>query len=103
MVFKTGAGSGKRTYEQGRDHHLRHRYGITHEQWMELLNRQNGKCAICETNLEDVKRFCVDHDHETNEVRGLVCDYCNLGMSHIDKPGWLEKALQYKKEGGYHR
>lgn len=45
----------------------------------ELYAAQNGKCAICNTTFVD-KTPCVDHNHTTGEVRGLLCTTCNAGL-----------------------
>ena len=78
---------------------LRHKFGITYEEYIEILNQQKNKCAICETQQVDVKkRFAVDHDHTTKHIRGLLCSDCNilLGMSK-DNVEILLNALLYLK------
>lgn len=60
--------------------------GLTYD---ELLARQNGVCAICGSSHPRRKqstRFCVDHDHETGQVRGLLCGPCNtmIGLARED-------------------
>lgn len=61
------------------------RYGITVEQFNAMLVIQKGRCAIC-GKFNGSKRLCVDHNHETGKVRGLLCDPCNkvLGFAHDD-------------------
>lgn len=51
-------------------------YGLTPEQYDALLRRQDGKCAICRARPKS-KRLAVDHNHDTGEVRGLLCSRCN--------------------------
>lgn len=51
-------------------------YGITADDYEELLKRQGGKCAICRARPRS-KRLAVDHNHTTGEVRGLLCSRCN--------------------------
>lgn len=51
-------------------------YGLTAEQYDDLLKLQGGKCAICRRRPK-TKRLAVDHSHKTNEVRGLLCSRCN--------------------------
>lgn len=79
------------------------KYGLTSEQLNELENKQDHKCAICKkTNMKEGvrKRLCVDHDHQTGRVRGLLCDSCNRGIGLLkDDPDLLEVALQYLREG----
>lgn len=48
-------------------------YGITKEQYLVMLTKQNGCCAICGKG----KPLVVDHDHKTKAVRGLLCKQCN--------------------------
>lgn len=68
-----------------RDGWYKRTYGITLEQYNELLTKQSGVCAICgnkETALKKgkIKSLGVDHDHTTGKVRGLLCDACNRGL-----------------------
>lgn len=58
---------------------------------------QMGRCAICGIDaISYTKRFSVDHDHETNEIRGLLCQGCNtiLGMAG-DQVEILQNAIGY--------
>lgn len=58
-----------------------------------MLEEQGGLCAICGNPLEVP---CVDHDHETNQVRGLLCNPCNRGLGLFkDKPETLRSAAAY--------
>jgi hypothetical protein len=53
-------------------------YGLTPEQYEVFVVVQGGACAICGTaHLEDL---CIDHDHESGTVRGLLCQNCNKGL-----------------------
>jgi hypothetical protein len=56
------------------------KYGITIEQYEEILKKQSGLCAICNRK----KRLCIDHCHKTGKVRGLLCFNCNalLGQAN---------------------
>ena len=68
---------------------LQRLYGITETQFQDLMNRQKGTCAICSKDFSELKkRACVDHNHNTNLVRGLLCPTCNL----------LIEALQESKK-----
>jgi predicted nucleic acid-binding Zn-ribbon protein len=76
-------------------------YGITLEQYEEILTIQGGKCAICgrsEPGKSESKQafFCVDHCHETGKVRGVICRRCNIGIGHLmDSVDLLSKAIFY--------
>lgn len=62
------------------------RYGIkiTHEEYMKKFDNQNGSCAICKIKQEDLKMaLAVDHNHETGQIRGLLCSSCNLAIGNL--------------------
>ena len=72
-------------------------YGITIDEYNLLYKKQNRGCAICSvpTGSND-KRLSVDHNHQTGEVRGLLCDDCNIGLGKFkDNPNLLAKAINY--------
>lgn len=82
--------------EYGRTHKF-DRYGITNEQYQEMLKSQNGTCKICK-GPETMKgrSLAVDHCHTTGQVRGLLCGKCNQGLgSFRDSPELLGSAVQY--------
>ena len=58
-----------------KDYNLRKRYGITLEQFESILAAQGGVCAVCR---QGDKVFCLDHNHKTLKVRGILCLNCNL-------------------------
>lgn len=60
---------------KAKDRNLRNRYGITLEQFESILESQGGICPVCE---ESGKVMCLDHNHKTLKVRGVVCLNCNL-------------------------
>jgi Recombination endonuclease VII len=69
------------------------KYGMTREQFEAMLDAQGGCCAICDGRLTVV---CIDHDHRTNAVRGLLCFSCNVGIGHLrDDPTIVRNALAY--------
>ena len=77
-------------------------YGITTEQYSQMCNEQFFRCAICFGISSQNKRLSVDHCHETNLVRGLLCDSCNLGLgSFKDDISRLEGAIAYLREFEY--
>lgn len=80
---------------------LKKKYNIPLEEYEELLSIQNYKCCICGRSKEEnvlQKELAVDHCHETNIVRGLLCDYCNVGLGKFkDSEETLIKALAYLK------
>ena len=80
---------------------LRQRYGITAIQYDEMLKRQRYKCNICGKPHTEDKRLSVDHDHKSNNVRGLLCGDCNRGIGMFkDNINNLYKAINYLKKYG---
>lgn len=88
------------------DYHLKTRYGISLQEYKDLLIKQNGSCAICQkqsitiqSKENKIKRLSVDHDHKTGRVRGLLCQKCNvlLGMAS-DNIVFLTNAIEYLKQ-----
>lgn len=81
------------------------KYGITPEQYDALFDEQGGRCAICrreglrlgaggDANRRNV--LCVDHCHDSGEVRGLLCQTCNRAIGLMqDDPDLLRSAITY--------
>lgn len=66
--------------------HLRLKYGISVEQYNEMLDSQNGCCLICNKNQNTLnRRLAVDHCHKTGKVRGLLCAACNTSLGHLEE------------------
>lgn len=76
------------------DLRLDRKYSLTREKWNEMLKSQNNKCMICETYLY---KPCVDHDHKTGKVRGLLCRNCNLNLQVVEDIEFVKKANIYLK------
>jgi hypothetical protein len=71
-------------------------YDITLEEYEALLEKQNGVCGICKKPQSTF--LCVDHDHTTGEVRGLLCTPCNRGLGLLgDTLNSIENAYDYLK------
>lgn len=80
-----------------REYGLKRMYGITNDDYQKMLNKQKGKCAVCEISQKECKRpFDVDHNHSTGKVRGLCCMRCNRAMGLFkDDPIVLRAAAKY--------
>ena len=75
--------------------HLARDFGISIEEYDNLLFKQNGVCAIC-GHPPNGKRLAVDHDHNTNKIRGLLCTGCNLALGVVnDSAETLSNAAKY--------
>lgn len=78
-----------------RSAYLKRTYGISDEDYHEMLEKQNGKCLICGSESID-RKHAVDHCHKTGKIRGLLCDSCNRGLGMFkDNPESLRKAASY--------
>lgn len=74
------------------------KYGITAEEFAAKLASQGGKCAICGTTdwLARGKGPHVDHNHDTGQIRGILCGPCNNGLGNFqDDPDLLRAAIDY--------
>jgi len=93
--------------ETGRAHHrgmqLEYKYGITESQYQTMHDQQGGVCAICgrpetqvDSRLKTKRRLAVDHNHETKQVRGLLCGNCNKGIGLArEDTGVLRSMIAY--------
>jgi len=74
-------------------------YGITMEQKEQMFKDQEAKCLICKDDIFLVKGCHVDHDHETKQVRGLLCSKCNHGLGLFrENTNILQEAINYLKK-----
>jgi hypothetical protein len=72
------------------------RYGMTIEQYEQMLASQGGCCAICRTGEVPSRGWHVDHDHATGRVRGILCHGCNVSLGHFrDSVDLLQAAVVY--------
>lgn len=91
---------GKATYEsrkqrdpeglrrKSRNVHLRAQYGMTVNQFDAMTAQQRGRCAACGKQT----KLVLDHDHETGDIRGLICNPCNLAL------GFAEDSIKRLRE-----
>lgn len=79
-------------------YHLSKRYGITKKEFDDICSSQKNCCAICGEPLfgQGSKKPCVDHNHVTGEVRGILCFDCNIMIGFAkDREGVLLRACEY--------
>lgn len=81
---------------------IKTKYNLSSDDYFNLFERQNNKCAICGIEFKTINEGCVDHCHNTNIIRGILCNKCNLllGMAN-DNIKILENAIFYLKTFGY--
>ena len=88
---------------EARSRKLKYKYGITHNDYLSLLEEQDGKCLGCGGLAEDQHHgvLDVDHNHKTNEVRGLLCGSCNRLMGFAgDNARVLRNLANYLEDRG---
>jgi len=90
-----------------RAHNLKQRYGLSPDEYQSILAHQNFTCAICEVEISHALEYTakssvvVDHNHETGEVRGILCSKCNLVLGHArESTDILYRAIVYLSERG---
>lgn len=87
----------KRQLTRMRNSQLKRTYGISLKQFSTLRRRQKNRCCICKSVF--LKTPCVDHNHNSGKVRGLLCRLCNVGLGAFnDSSIRLSRAADYLKE-----
>lgn len=87
-----------KNWGNAKNYRLQYRHGITLEQYHQMLEDQDHKCAICQRYPEDNPKnpWHVDHDHKTGKIRGILCHACNTALGNFkDDPETLGNALKY--------
>lgn len=100
------------TPEKGWRNYIKTKFGILPEDYDRMLAAQGGKCAICgrtdSKSLLDpdnnaahgsINKLHIDHDHETGQIRALLCGTCNRGVGmFLDDPELVEEAARYLRQ-----
>lgn len=95
----------KRAYttEKNRRSKLKSIYGVSPDDYDQLLAEQYGGCAICGSRVGNKRTLSlhVDHDHATGVVRGLLCGRCNTALGMLDdNPTKVRRLLDYLEQHG---
>ena len=86
---------GREQYHGNKDKHYQKLYGITTRDVERMKVEQDYKCATC-GDEESGRGLFVDHDHETEEVRGLLCHNCNASLGLVkDNIDTLKAMIEY--------
>ena len=92
----------ERAREQQLKSYRQRTYGVSHDEYMEMLEEQDYVCAICNKPEEllnpsgETRPLCIDHCHDTGKVRGLLCNRCNILLSRAqDSVEILANAINY--------
>jgi hypothetical protein len=79
-----------------RDLYYRRTFGVSAARFDEILASQGGGCAICGVTPDRAASLHLDHCHERNLIRGILCVSCNQGLGQFrDDPGLLARAAAY--------
>ena len=82
-----------------RNSYLKKKYGITLNDYEEILKSQNRVCAVCQEFCNSGRALAVDHCHISGKIRGLLCINCNQGLGKFkDSIKLLDKAIDYLKD-----
>lgn len=84
--------------EKVREMRFKNKFGITTHQYNDMLQKQNGVCAICQS-MDQTKALAVDRSHYTGTIRGLLCQKCNVGLGNFKyRRDLLLKAVDYLRD-----
>jgi hypothetical protein len=88
-----------RQWHSKRHYYLKYKFGITEDQYNEMLLKQNYCCAICKSSNSGDKRssrLSIDHCHISGSIRGLLCSSCNKAIGLMkDSPEIFSAAIRY--------
>ncbi len=87
----------------GKEYQLKNMYNLSPEQYLQMIENQDNKCAICnklemiKTNKGDkIRSLSIDHHHESGRVRGLLCSRCNQAIGYMfEDIEILKSAIEY--------
>lgn len=82
-----------------RDRRYKKVYGISEQQYNEMLVKQNYCCKLCGAHKDNFSyALNVDHCHKTGKIRGLLCGPCNTAIGRFgDDVAGVERVLKYLK------
>lgn len=74
------------------------KYGLSAEDYAQLIEDTGPNCPLCGVEFKSRGRAkrCVDHDHDTGNVRGMICMSCNFALGQFgDDPDTILRAIAY--------
>ncbi len=103
-AIKTDPEKKRKARERGRRWAIKKKYGLSEEELTALLDACGMVCEICKQPLalfaekgeNRWRAMSIDHDHSSNAVRGILCNYCNVALGNMqDSPELLRAAAAY--------
>ena len=88
-------------YIRNRNTKLKQAYGISHDDYLLMLEQQNYKCACCGKDNKDagIKGLVVDHNHTTGVIRELLCTQCNTALGLLKEDEFIiDNLLDYVRK-----
>ena len=88
-------------YLSNRNTKLKRAYGISHDDYLLMLEQQNYKCACCGKDNKDagIKGLVVDHNHTTGAIRELLCTQCNTALGLLKEDEFIiDSLLEYVRK-----
>jgi len=71
---------------------LKAMYGLAYEDFLQMQQEQEGRCLLC----QEISMLVVDHNHKTGEVRGLLCNNCNMAIGLMkENKETFARAMEY--------
>lgn len=71
-------------------------YGLSFDEYLNLIQSQNNTCKICKAAFKRTKDIHVDHNHNTGKIRGILCSNCNRCLGLLkDNITVLQNAIEY--------
>jgi len=103
LAYKRKKEANKLRSRSMRNAQIKRHYNVSIEDIEILYKHQKGLCSICKAPIilyggieEKYKIACVDHNHDTGKVRGLLCNKCNRGLGFFnDNLEKLKEAVNY--------
>ncbi len=81
-----------------KERHLQKTYGMSIQDLLDLMDEQDNKCAVCLRDFEELnpKNIHIDHCHNSEEIRGVLCNNCNMALGLLkDDTKVLQAAISY--------
>ena len=91
----------KKRKEKAWESQVKRLYSISPAQYWAMYEAQDGRCKLCKQEHPPGRHLAVDHDHRTQEVRGLLCSACNRVLSYLERDEWTGDAFRYLHRDGH--